>query len=143
MWADQGRIRAMTETPNARELREELTRELAIYRRLDELADRSLALLREGSGSAGLIPILEEKRALLAQVRQRCRAVEGRGDGELLAEMDRLTGEMEQLLRETIRKEEEVDLHLRGQGDLTIPMRWTHAFAIDPPPEGVRLASVG
>jgi len=159
MSAEHGGIRANSGTTDVRELRDELSRELAIYRRLDALADRSLSLLAGGGGSAGLIPILEEKRGLLAEariihaagraVREEVRRPGRPADGEMLAEVDQLTGDMEHLLRETMRKEEEVDLRLRGRGDPAVSVRFARgawaarAFAAEPPPPAGRLVSVG
>jgi phytoene dehydrogenase-like protein len=113
--------------PDAQELfarlRQGLERELDLYRRLRELAERSLALLREGPGAPEFLVVLEEKRTLAREVRagqEMLRALRrqwkelgtDRAAG-LLAELERMTGELEEELHAVIEREERIDRLMR------------------------------
>ena len=109
-------------------LRRGLDRELALYRELSELAARSLRLVGDRGDPCELVPVLEEKQRLIREVRglqddlrperEAWRALGHHRSPGALAELEQITGEMEALLREIIRAEEEVGFRLGAPGGM-------------------------
>lgn len=104
--------------------RQALQQEIALYGRLVALADRSLELLEGGAGPAQLVTLLEEKRDLLARAhalraasrpaRELARDGLPEGAAAHFLELDRLTSELESVLRAAMEKESTVNRRLQS-----------------------------